>query len=92
MLQDPNVERVIKNYIEPLQKQISMLQNELGAIKKQCNIANVDKRIFIVFANRKDPLNEAREIVKVFKSEVAAVTWIADKNPKKYYYEVHKVG
>jgi len=43
MLQDPNVERVIKRYTEPLQKQISMLQIELGSIKQQCNIANVVK-------------------------------------------------
>jgi len=41
MLQDPNVGRVIKNYIEPLQKQISMMQIELMALKQQCNIANV---------------------------------------------------
>jgi hypothetical protein len=41
MLQDPNVERVIKRYTEPLQKQISMLQIELGSIKQQGNIANV---------------------------------------------------
>ena len=41
MLQDPNVERVIKNYTEPLQKQISMMQIELEAIKKQCNIGAV---------------------------------------------------
>ena len=39
MLQDPNVERVIKNYTEPLQKQISMMQIELEALKQQCNIA-----------------------------------------------------
>ena len=38
MLQDPNVERVIKNYIVPLQKQISMMQIELEALKQQCNI------------------------------------------------------
>lgn len=43
MLQDPNVERVIKNYTEPLQKQISMMQIELEALKKQCNISSVVK-------------------------------------------------
>lgn len=41
MLQDPNVERVIKNYTEPLQKQISMMQIELDVLKKQCNIGAV---------------------------------------------------
>lgn len=41
MLQDPNVERVIKNYTEPLQKQISMMQIELEALKQQCNIGAV---------------------------------------------------
>lgn len=33
MLQDPNAERVIKNYTEPLKKQISMMQ--------KCNIVAV---------------------------------------------------
>ena len=41
MLQDPNVERVIKNYTEPLQKQISMMQIELETLKQQCNIGAV---------------------------------------------------
>jgi hypothetical protein len=41
MVQDPNVERVIKNYTEPLQKQISKIQTELEAVKKQCIISNV---------------------------------------------------
>ena len=41
MLQDPNIERVIKNYTEPLQKQISMMQIELEALKQQCNIGAV---------------------------------------------------
>jgi len=41
MLQDPNVERVIKNYTEPLQKQISMMQIELEALKQKCNIGAV---------------------------------------------------
>ena len=38
MLQDP---KVIINYTEPLQKQISMMQIELEALKQQCNIGAV---------------------------------------------------
>jgi len=45
MLQDPNVERVIKNYTEPLQKQISMMQIELEALKQQCNIGAVSGHV-----------------------------------------------
>jgi hypothetical protein len=45
MLQDPNVERVIKNYTEPLQKQISMMQIELEALKKQSNIGVVSGHV-----------------------------------------------
>ena len=45
MLQDPNVERVIKDYTEPLQKQISMIQIELEALKQQCNIGAVSGHV-----------------------------------------------
>lgn len=45
MLQDPNVERIIKNYTEPLQKQISMMQIELEALKQQCNIGAVSGHV-----------------------------------------------
>ena len=45
MLQDPNVERVIKNYTEPLQKQISMMQIELEALKQQCNTGVVSGHV-----------------------------------------------
>ena len=45
MLQDPNVERVIKNYTEPLQKQISMMQIEIEALKQQCNIGAVSGHV-----------------------------------------------
>jgi len=49
MLQDPNAERVIKNYIDPLQKQISMMQIELEALKQQCNIGTVSGSLHIDF-------------------------------------------
>ena len=45
MLQDPNVVRVIKNYTEPLQKQISMMQIELEALKQQCNIGTISGHV-----------------------------------------------
>ena len=47
MLKDPNVERVIKNYIEPLQKQISMIQIELEALKQKCNIGAVSEWVAV---------------------------------------------
>jgi hypothetical protein len=70
------------------------LCNELiDNVEKKCNLGVVGKRIFIVFKHRESMVYEdAREVAKVFTSEVAAVTWIADNNPKKHYYEIHKVG
>ena len=41
MIQDPNVERLIRKSIEPLNKQISMLQIELEGVKKQLAIPRV---------------------------------------------------
>jgi hypothetical protein len=50
MLQDTNVERVIQDYTEPLQKQISTMQIELEALKKQCNIGAVSHRRELLLA------------------------------------------
>jgi 5-methylcytosine-specific restriction endonuclease McrBC regulatory subunit McrC len=44
MIQDPNVERIIRKSIEPLNKQISMLQIELNGVKEQLAIPRVSKR------------------------------------------------
>ena len=55
MLQDPNVERVIKNYTEPLQKQISMMQIELEALKQQCNIGAVSGMLPLTENAKKKP-------------------------------------
>lgn len=41
MIQDPNVERLIRKSIEPLNKQISMLQIELNGVKEQLAIPRV---------------------------------------------------
>lgn len=45
MIQDPNVERLIRKSIEPLNKQISMLQIELEGVKKQLAIPRVSNSL-----------------------------------------------
>lgn len=54
MIQDPNVERLIRKSIEPLNKQISMLQIELEGVKKQLAIPRVSGSSFT-----KDDLKKA---------------------------------
>lgn len=44
MIQDPNVERLIRKSIEPLNKQISMLQIELNGVKEQLPIQRVSQK------------------------------------------------
>lgn len=60
---------------------------------KNLGLADVGKRIFLVFKVRGDMVYEdKREVVKAFNKESEAVIWIANRNPKKYYYEMHKIG
>lgn len=58
---------------------------------KALHIGGVGKRIFLVFEHREN-IDKDREILKAFNKESEAVLWIANKNPKKYYYEMHKIG
>jgi len=60
-------------------------------VDKLCVLFNVGKRIFLVFEYREN-IDKDREILKAFNKESEAVLWIANKNPKKYYYEMHKIG
>lgn len=59
MIQDPNVERLIRKSIEPLNKQISMLQIELEGLKKQLAIPRVTTRTF-----RFSGIRNARKFVR----------------------------
>jgi hypothetical protein len=70
--------------------EIERLKKELEKVKN-LGLGGVGKRIFLVFEHREN-IDRDREILKAFNKESEAVLWIANKNPKKYYYEMHKIG
>lgn len=72
--------------------EIERLKKELEKVKN-FGLGGVGKRIFLVFKIRDNMIYEdKREVIKAFNKESEAVLWIANKNPKKYYYEMHKIG
>ena len=67
--------------------------NEFRAIKQALNLHDVSVSIFLMYEHMEKPLEESREVIKVWKSRKDAMLWIAQtKDPKKYYIEEYKIN